>query len=174
MTLRLNGLQIKKMSKQLIVSNPINIAQGLCEFCGIDLDDGNYHTPGCANEDDCGSPVGTRSEYEHRTGDYNGQVAELADAADSKSASLVECGFKSHLGYRMNTNNVWQKAFEKFDELDRLTHGENDETTEYYDLLKQLHAYDYCMTDEFKAAFYEEVDNHLEYEKEWRASMEDE
>lgn len=74
----------------------------------------------------------------------------------------------------MNTNNVWQKAFEKFEEFKNITRGESDENIEYFNLLEELHGYDYCMSDEFKSAFYEEIDNILQYEKEWRASMEDE
>lgn len=58
-------------------------------------------------------------------------------------------------------------------ELLSYVEGESHETEEYYRILSDLHEYSYCMNDEFKEIFYNEIQNLIEFEKEWRASMED-
>ena len=39
------------------------------------------------------------------------EVAELADAHDSKSCSFMECGFDSHLRHQSETVSWWRKPF---------------------------------------------------------------
>lgn len=55
-------------------------------------------------------------------------------------------------------------------ELLTLVEGESHESEEYYQNLSDLFDYDYCMSDNFKSAFMDEIRNLIAFEKEWRES----
>lgn len=57
---------------------------------------------------------------------------------------------------------------ELFERLLKIVEGEISENVEYYLLLQQLQYYDYCMSDKFEKAFYEEVQNAIDLETEWK------
>lgn len=56
---------------------------------------------------------------------------------------------------------------ELFERLLKIVEGESSENVEYYLLLQQLQYYDYCMSDKFEKAFYNEVKQAIRFETEW-------
>lgn len=165
---------------KLLTSNPNVDPRIVCEFCGVDLDDGIYHTPGCANEPWDASAVGSPEEWAQR----NGIVVELVGTTVSKTVSERSVGSSPTYAINMNANNVWQNvvivpAMESREEQSKLVQelltlveGESHESEEYYKNLADLFDYDYCMSDNFKSAFMDEIKNMIAFEKEWRESEE--
>lgn len=106
----------------------------------------------------------------------------MVAATDSKSVSERSVGSSPTYAINMNANNVWQNAVivpemesreeqsKLVQELLTLVEGESHESEEYYTLLGDLFAYDYCMSDNFKSAFMDEIKNMIAFEKEWRES----
>lgn len=168
---------------KLLKSNPNVDPRIVCEFCGVDLDDGIYHTPGCANEPWDASAVGSSEEWSQR----NGIVVELVDTTVSKTVSERSVGSSPTYAINMNANNVWQNVVivpemesreeqsKLVQELLTLVEGESSEIEEYYQeyyhLMADLFRYDYCMSDNFKSAFMDEIKNSITFEKEWRDSL---
>ncbi len=92
----------------------------------------------------------------------------MVDTADSKSVAERREGSSPSFATTMIMEREEQQKLVV--ELLTLVEGESHETEEYYHVLSDLHEYSYCMSDEFKEAFYNEVQNAIEFEKEWRAS----
>lgn len=101
----------------------------------------------------------------------------------SKTVSERSVGSSPTYAINMNANNVWQNAvivpeMESREEQSKLVQGlltlvegESSEIEEYYHLMADLFRYDYCMSDNFKSAFMDEIKNSITFEKEWRDSL---